>query len=163
MNTENAVPETPKEESQTKAEKMKGNKRGVKFTAGNQPENRGRKPSRMKGLIQAFQMDDETRAISKEDSYRLLTHLLSCSKSQLEAMARNPDLPIAILTQIKAIITDLAGGSTSTVDRLFDRLYGRSMQPMEITGTKGIPLIPDKPMSRKSYELLLNRLQCGAL
>jgi len=139
----------------------KGNKKGNRFSKSNQPKHPGRKPNRMNDLVKAFQMDDDTRAISKEDSYRLLTHLLSCSKSQLEAMARNPDLPIAILTQIKAIITDLADGSTSTVDRLFDRLYGRSMQPMEITGAKGNPIIPDKPMSRKAYEQLLIKLQCG--
>jgi len=139
----------------------KGNKKGNRFSKTNKPKHPGRKPTRMNEFIKAFEMDDESRAISKEDAYRLMTHLLSCSKSQLEAMARNPDLPIAILTQIKAIITDLADGNTSTVDRLFDRLYGKSMQPMEITGAKGIPLIPDKPMSRKAYEQLLIKLQCG--
>lgn len=137
-----------------------GNTHGLRFSATNQPHTKGgRKPSRISALIKAFDMDDESRNISKEDAYRLMTHLLSCSKTQLEAMARNPDLPIAILTQIKAIITDLTHGSTSTIDRLFDRLYGRSMQPMEISGTKGIPLIPDKPMSRKAYEKLLLKLQ----
>lgn len=85
----------------------KGNKKGNRFSATNKAKNPGRKPTRMKEFIKAFQMDDESRAISKEDSYRLMTHLLSASKSQLEAMARNPDLPIAILTQIKGIITDL--------------------------------------------------------
>jgi len=141
----------------------KGNKHGRQFSASCQPKNKRGSSSRFSQMIKAFQMDDESRTITKDDSYRLMTHLLMASKSQLEAMARNPDLPIAILTQIKAIITDLADGNTSTVDRLFDRLYGRSMQPMEIAGAKGIPLIPDKPMSRKAYEQLLNKLQCGAL
>lgn len=113
-------------------------------------------------FIKAFNMDDSTRAISREDAYKLMSHLLSCSKTQLEAMARNPDLPISIVCQIKAIVTDMANGKTDTVDKLFDRLYGKSMQPMEITGGEGMPLIPDKPMSRKEYEKLLNRLKCGA-
>lgn len=137
-----------------------GNDYGKRFSATNQPHIKGgRKPSRITTLIKIFGMEDQSQAISKDDAYKLMAHLLSCSKTQLEAMARNPDLPISIVCQIKAIITDLSYGRTDTVDRLFDRLYGKSMVSMEITGAQGIPLIPDKPMSRIAYQKLLSKLQ----
>lgn len=140
----------------------KGNKTGRQFSKTHQPAKQGRKPTRMSEFIKAFKMDDESRAISKEDAVKLLTHLLSCSKPQLEIMARNPDLPVAIVCQIKAIITDMANGVTSTVDRIFDRVWGKATTPIEMTGANGTQLIPDRPMSRKDYEKLLNDLKCGA-
>jgi len=161
MNVEEKTTETPAAETQTKAAKMKGNKRGKKFSAANQPAVRGRKPSRMSEFIKSFNLEDPDRAISKEDAYKLLKHILFCNKSQLEAMARNSDLPVAIVCQIKAIVTDIANGRTETVDKLFDRLYGKSMQPVELSGVSGRPLISNTPMSRKAYEELYNRLISG--
>ena len=159
MNIEEKTAETPVTVKQTKAEKMKGNKRGKQFSAANQPAIRGRKPTRMNVFIKAFNMEDPERAISKEDAYKLLKHILFCNRSQLEAMIRNTDLPIFLLCLIKGISTDIANGQTATVERLFDRLFGRSMQPIELTGAKGLPLIPNGPMSRKAYGALLIELQ----
>lgn len=116
----------------------------------------------MTEFIKAFSIEDPKRTISREDAFKLMGHLLSCNKAELETMARNPDLPISIVCQIKAIVTDMSLGKTDTVDKIFDRLYGKSTQPMELTGAQGTPLIPDKPMTRKEYESLLNKMKCGA-
>lgn len=139
-----------------------GNKLGRLFTTVNQPRSRGRKPSRINQFIKAFSLDDPDRRISKEDAYKLMAHILSCSKAELETMARNPDLPISIVSQIKAIITELSLGKTDTVDKIFDRLYGKSTQPMELTGSQGTTLIPGEPMTRKEYETLLASMKGGA-
>ena len=113
----------------------------------------------MAEFTKAFKLDDESKEISKEDALKLMTKVLMSSKADLEAMARNADLPIAIACQIKAIVTDMQNGRTDTVDRLFDRLYGKSIQPMELTGAEGTPLIPKEPMSRKEYAAMLNKLK----
>ena len=140
----------------------KGNKNGKRFSATRQPKNPGRKPSRMNEFIKAFNLEDESRQISREDATKLLVHLLGCNKAQLELMARNQDLPVSIVCQILAIVDDIANKKTDTVDKIADRLYGKSMQPLELTGAQGSPLIPTAPMSRKGYEALLNKLKCGA-
>lgn len=98
---------------------------GKRFSKDRQPVKNGRKPTRMAEFIKAFGMDNDNRKISKEDAYKLLTHLLSCSKTELQAMGNNPDLPVSIICQIKAIVTDIENGRTDTVDKLFDRLYAK--------------------------------------
>lgn len=107
-------------------------------------------------------MDDVTRDISKEDTVRLLRHILNCSKAELELIARNHDLPILILSQIQAIVSEIKNGKTDTVDKLFDRIYGKTPTTMEVTGAQGSPLIPETPMSRQEYQDMLTKLKCGA-
>ena len=139
----------------------KGNKTGRQFTSARQPKNPGRKRTRINEFVKAFNLEDESRQISREDANKLLMHLLSCNKTEFEAMSRNADLPISILSQIIAIAEDLKNKKTDTVDKISDRLYGKSVQPMELTGAGGKPLVPSGPMSRKAYEELLTKLKCG--
>ncbi len=159
MKAEEKTAETPATMKQTRAEKMKGNKLGRKFSATNQPKNPGRKPTRMNEFIKAFNMSDPAQAISHEDAIKLMTFILMCNRSQLETMIKHVDLPVFLLCLIKGILSDTQNGMTNTVERLFDRIFGRSMQPVELTGANRTPLIPDKPMSRKSYEAMLEELQ----
>lgn len=98
--------------------------------------------------------------MTKEDAQKLQRYLYFCSKAELEKMSRNSDLPIAIVAQIKAIITELALGKTDQIDRIYERLFGKATQPMELTGANGTPLIPKEPMSRKDFENLITELTC---
>lgn len=159
MSGEEKTIESPATVQQSRAEKMKGNKRGKRFTKENQPAKRGRKPTRMNEFIKSFNMEDSSRAISQEDAKKLMTHILFCNRAQLDSMIKNQDLPIFMLCLIKALLVDTANGNTATVEKLFDRLFGRSMQPVELTGPNKTPLIPTGPMSRKDYESMLLELQ----
>jgi hypothetical protein len=145
-----------------KARFEKGNKIGPRFSKTNQPKNPGRKPSRINQLIRTLKVEDEEEKLSKEDAAKLLGYILGCTKTQIEAMLRNPDVPFAITCQIRGMITDAQNGSTKTINEIMDRIWGKSLQPIEMTGPAGIPLIPDTPMSRKEYEELLNKMTCGA-
>lgn len=140
----------------------KGNNTGKRFSKTRQPAKAGRKKTRMNEFIKAFNLEDESRQISREDAIRLHVHLLSCNKAQLELMARNSDLPVSIVCQILAIVDDLQNKKTDTVDKIAASLYGKAVQLIELTGAAGTPLIPSKPMSRKAYETLLIKLKCGA-
>lgn len=140
---------------------QKGHKIGNRFSRENQPRNPGRKPSRLNEFSKAFNLIDEDRKISKEDTFKLLEYLLSCSKADIEKMLRNPDLPIAIICQIKAIVDDLSRGKCETVFKLYDRLYGKTIQSMELPTSKEIPNIPKGPFSRLEYMKLLKKLQAG--
>ncbi len=141
----------------------KGHNYGNRFSHNNQPQNSGRKPSRLKILQAIFNSLDENERLSKEDILKLLEYIIICNKAQLETIARNPDLPMIIVNQIKAIVTDLASGKTDTVDKIFDRLYGKATISLEVTGAAGVPLIPDKPMSRKEYETMYEQLIQGKI
>lgn len=140
----------------------KGNTNGNRFSEKRQPKNRtGRKPSRMNAFIKQYNLENPEEIISREDANKLLQYILSCNKVQFEALSRNGDLPVSILAQIFSIAEDLKNKKTDTIDRITDRLYGKTTQPMELTGAKGTPLIPSGPMSRKDYEKLLLKLTCG--
>lgn len=140
---------------------QKGNKSGRKFSKDNQPTKNGRKPSRIKQLIASFKVDAEHESMSREDAFKIYGYLLSCTKTQIETILRSPDLPFAIVLQIRAMFEDAKNGRADTVDKIFDRIYGKANQPMEITGAGGTPLIPNKPMTRKGFEKLLEDMKCG--
>jgi hypothetical protein len=140
---------------------QKGHKTGNRLSATNQPKRNGRKPSHVKQLVKALHIDDATQDISTEDIYKLMGYLLVATKSKIEIMLRHPDLPFLIVNQIRAMVMDFQNGKTDTVDKILDRLYGKAQQKTELTGAGGSQLIPDRPMSRKDYEKLLNDLKCG--
>lgn len=116
----------------------------------------------MEAFIHAMKLDDQDQDLSKEDATKLLRYILLCNKVQLEAVARNTDLPIAVLGQIKAIVSDMAAGRTDAIDKIWDKIFGKTVTPLEITGANGTELIPKEPMSRKDYEALYKKLKCGA-
>lgn len=139
----------------------KGNNYGRQFTKTNQPRYNGRKTSRLNEFSNAFNLIDEDRKISREDTFKLLEYLLSCSKADIEKMLRNPDLPIAIVCQIKAIVDDLSKGKCDTIFKLYDRIYGKTIQAVEIPTSNRVPNIPTTPMSRMDCVRLLNEIQAG--
>lgn len=141
----------------------KGNNTGRQFSKTIQPGKRvGRKSSLMEAFIHAMKLDDQDQDLSKEDATKLLRYILLCNKAQLEAVARNTDLPIAVLGQIKAIVSDMAAGRTDAIDKIWDKIFGKTTTPIELTGPNGMDLILQGPMSRRDYESLYKKLKCGA-
>ncbi len=138
---------------------QKGHKIGNRFSRENQPRNPGRKLSRLNEFSNAFNLIDEDRKISKEDTFKLLEYLLSCSKTDIEIIVRDPDLPISMICLIKAIVDDLSRGKCETVFKLYDRLYGKTIQAVELPTSQGVPNIPKGPMGRMDYVRLLDELQ----
>ena len=140
---------------------QKGHKIGNRFSTFKQPSNSGRKCSHFKQVQKAFDSLDDNERLSKEDLLRLLKYIIMCNRYQLEEVARHPDIPIIMANQIKAIVTDLAKGKTETVDRIWDLVFGKTIEPIEIISTNGLELIPKRPMSRKDYEIMYKKLKCG--
>lgn len=114
----------------------KGNKQGNRFTSDNQPKKNGRKPSMYKQLkdLTGKKVDYE---LSKEDYYNTIRFLMERSKSELNSIMKdanenpNSKTPIWVCNIIAAIFSDIRYGRTSTVEMIFDRLFGKSTQPIE--------------------------------
>ena len=103
--------------------------------------------------------------LTKADTANLMACLLTCNESQLAALARNPKVPIVIKTYIKRLQEDAKHGVTSTVDHLWDKLFGKeglmiepatSAAPDPATMAAGI--IPGQPISREAYIILRDTL-----
>lgn len=114
----------------------KGNKIGNRFDSSNQPKNAGRKPSLYKKLkaVTGIKVDHE---LSKEDYYNVIKFLMERTPNELDSLIKgadghaNKDTPIWILNIINAINTDVRYGRTTTIDSLFDRLFGKATQAIE--------------------------------
>lgn len=95
--------------------------------------------------------------LSKTDTFNLLACLLTCNETQLQALYRNPKIPLAIKTIVKRIIDDAKVGDISTVEKLWDRVFGKNAQLQNDNQLENI-LIPKTPVSREAYIVLRDTL-----
>ena len=98
--------------------------------------------------------------LTKQDTSNLLACLLTCNETQLAALYENKKTPIVIKTVIKRLQEDVRLGSISTIEKLWDRVFGKGpMQlslPEEAQTEKGI--IPNVPISREAYIVIRDTL-----
>lgn len=106
----------------------KGNKIGNRFTSDKQPprDRVGRKRNTFKDCMKKVFNKTIPNGMSEEDCERWEQFLIGAKKSELEAMAKNPDAPIYALNLATAIVADMKNGRTSTVDAIYQRHYGKA-------------------------------------
>lgn len=102
--------------------------------------------------------------LSKRDTADLLASILTCNETQLQALISNPKIPVSIKTIIKRIQLDANLGNIETIEKLWDRLFGKqglqdqtsispqASQTCNADGTNSI--IPNTPISREAYVIL---------
>lgn len=106
--------------------------------------------------------------LSKRDTADLLASILTCNETQLQALISNPKIPVSIKTIIKRIQLDANLGNIETVEKLWDRLFGKqglqdqtsiSSQTIGATRPDGsCNIIPQTPISREAYVILRETL-----
>ena len=98
--------------------------------------------------------------LTKNDTANLLACILTCNESQLNALMTNKKLPLAIKAIIKRIIEDAKLGNIETIERLWDRVFGKTGlsadSASQIQQSEGI--IPNVPISREAYIILRDTL-----
>lgn len=98
--------------------------------------------------------------LTKQDTANLLACLLTCNHSQLQALMSNKKVPVVIKTVIKRIIEDEKLGNIETIEKLWDRIFGKG--PMQLSLPEGQQLqtgiIPNQPVSREAYILMRDSL-----
>lgn len=97
--------------------------------------------------------------LTKADTANLLACLLTCNETQLSALMDNKRVPLAIKTVIKRILEDAKYGNTDTVERLWDRVFGKGPMQLDIPpGSSARGIIPDTPVSREAYIVIRDTL-----
>lgn len=145
----------------------KGNKMGNRFTSENQPKKRGRGRLSMLKYIQSMTGKGVNSQSSKEEILKVIQLLFESSTAELEPLLKDPDnpnkpnkdTPIWVLSIISAINADIRYGRTSTVEMLFDRIFGKDMQPVELTGAKGSPLFVPSQMTTEEIEREIAKIE----
>lgn len=96
--------------------------------------------------------------LTQSDTYNLLGCLLTCNEAQLNALYSNKKIPLAIKTVIKRIMDDAKLGNIETVEKLWDRIFGKaSKATLELPGTQQVVangIIPNTVVSREAYVIL---------
>lgn len=97
--------------------------------------------------------------LSQSDTYNLLSCLLTCNETQLYALLNNIKVPVAIKTVIKRLLEDAKLGNIDTIERLWDRIFGKTNKAtLELPiGTQQIMtqgIIPNTVVSREAYTII---------
>lgn len=112
-----------------KAENLIG--KGNRFSSTNQPANRGRKPSLYKQLLQQWGEDDTPKP-TKEDYSRAINHLLQSTEEDLQEIGNDKNTPVWVRSIVSAIREDMQAGRISTINILFDRVFGKPSQSADV-------------------------------
>lgn len=98
--------------------------------------------------------------LTKNDTANLLACLLTANETQLRALYSNRKVPIAVKTVIKRLLDDVKIGNIETVEKLWDRIFGKAGMmlnlPEQTQQQTGI--IPNTPVSREAYIVIREAL-----
>lgn len=123
----------------------------------------GRPKSRVKDtLVQSLKLakkKDIKAYLSAVEVKEWEEYLLSASSEDLVILGQNPQIPIYVRTIARALMIDLKNGKTTTLDKLRDRVVGKEVQKLELTGADGADLIPARRLSEEEAAKLLKQLE----
>lgn len=77
------------------------------------------------------------QGLSKVEAYAAIGMMLKLSKKELLAVSKSDTAPVWKISIARAIMRDISIGHFSTVETLFDRLFGKAKQTTEIGGPEG--------------------------
>lgn len=107
-----------------------GNTVGKVFTQSRQPQKRGRKPALYKQLLKKNAKIGEIE-LSKEDYHRVLRFLIERTPGELKNIAKDDNTPVWVSNIISALFSDVKAGRITTINMVFDRLFGKATQIVE--------------------------------
>lgn len=80
--------------------------------------------------------------MSSKDMKKALSTLLQMSGNEILAVTKDQDSPIWFVAMATAISKQMKQGKTDAVEKLMDRVYGKSVQALEHSGKDGQELPP---------------------
>lgn len=151
----------------------KGNKIGHRFTSDNQPKRKGRGKFSVLSYIRQTTGKKVDPQSSKEEILKVIQHIYESTPAELEPLMKdpndpsksNPNTPMWVLNVIAAINTDMRYGRTSTIEMLFDRVFGKATQPIEadvnaqVTNTVDLSVLTTEELLQ--YNALLEKITAG--
>lgn len=71
-------------------------------------------------------------SLNGRQTANLMSALLTCNENQIQAVLNNPKVPIAVKLMAKRLQDDLKAGSTTALESLWDRIFGKGI--LDING-----------------------------
>ena len=99
------------------------------FDSTHQPEKNGRKPS----ALNAFIRDS---GISIDDVRRVMKNVIfEKNQDELQSFLTDKSQPMLVRLLVKAFLTDFSNGRLDNIEKLLDRIYGKSTQITEVSAS----------------------------
>ncbi len=135
----------------------KGNKIGNRFSKDNQPKKRSKNLSLYKRL-EAIIGEEFGVDLRNDDYYRIIRWALERSIKTLKQLMFtedgqvNENTPAFLICIASSIISDFENGRMSTVDSIFDRIFGKATQSIENKVNANISSTFDIDLSKLTEE-----------
>ena len=97
--------------------------------------------------------------LTPEEINTIERRLLVASTNELATLAKWDDAPSYAKNLAMAILFDTKHGKTTTIDKLRERQYGKTVQKVELTGKDGADLIPARILTKEEIGDLLSQLE----
>ena len=124
------------------------NPSGKRFSSEYQPENPGRKKSKIK----AFAVESD---LSAEDLRNMIKMVFDNTEAELMAIGKDKDKPMLLRAFVKAFADDVKYGKLNNINSLLDRAGFKVAEKKEISGHLGIAGIE---LSEEDNEKFKNNL-----
>ena len=132
------------------------------FKPGQSGNPKGRPPNRVPS--QLVQIMGKSKAkkffkLSEEEIIEWEAALLTMNANQLKLLAQWDEANAYPKGIAISILFDMKNGNTKTLDKLRERVIGRPMQRMEITGKDGADFMPARVLTKQEAKELLEGLE----
>ena len=101
------------------------------FSAENQPDNPGRKKSKVKEFTKGYEL-------SYDDIASLAKYVLSMDEAEIGRVAKNKEAPMILRLFCRYLMEDMKKGVASNINMLMDRAVGKVRQDVGLSGTMNI-------------------------
>lgn len=97
--------------------------------------------------------------LSKDEVRQWDEAIITMTVDQLKALMSWDGAPAYAQTLARAAVFDMKKGSTATIDKISERLFGKPTQRLEVTGAEGSALIPDKVYTKEQAAELMHEYE----
>ena len=126
-------------------------KPGKTFSSEYQPNRR--RTTLFKMLADIIGEQEVKVSLTKDDFYKCYQYIIELNAEEIARIINDPKTPVWMVSVAKAIVTDAQSGSSATIEKMFDRLFGRAAQSTDITsGGEKITVNPPKIVFTDDYE-----------
>jgi hypothetical protein len=120
--------------------------RNTQFSASSQPQNNGRKPSKLRRYI-------KDNRLSALDIVLMVKQFYGKSREEIQAMASDSKAPIFISGIAKALLSDFLRGRVDVIAWLTDRGFGKAIEKLEVSGAVDVTQYTPEQRKQRLDEL----------
>ena len=139
------------------------NLKGHEFKKGQSGNPKGRPKDRVsETLVDVLKLKNKRElaaGLSLEEVRQWEEFLIGATSYEIGILEKDPTIPVYARSLAKAIFKDLKIGSTRTLDKLRERLFGKLTEKVELTGKDGTPLVQARRLTQEEARELLKSME----